>query len=136
MEAVTFSGTVIRGDGEGMKLGYPTANLPPDLIATRGLERGVWYAGTEYQGAQYAGLVIVGVRGKDGKEKLEVYLLDFSGDLYGKTLTVTVLEKLRDLVPFTDIPSLKKQIEADIAAARAYFSISKDPSFSRRGRGG
>lgn len=121
MEEVTFTGTVIRGEGEGGKMGYPTANLPSALIEEHRLQRGVWYATTTFSGKQYESLLVVGVPGQDGQAKLEAYLLDFSGDLYGVSLTVTVLKKLRDLVPFTNRETLRAQIEQDIAAAREYF---------------
>ncbi|MNO06739.1 Riboflavin biosynthesis protein RibF [compost metagenome] len=57
----------------------------------------------------------------DGRPHLEVHLLDFSGDLYGRHLDVTFHQKLRDEQRFSSLEELKAAILADIAAARAYW---------------
>ena len=56
-----------------------------------------------------------------GRAHLEVHLLDFAGDLYGRRLTVVFHRKLRDEQRFASLEALKTAIDADIAAARAYW---------------
>ncbi|HRE31784.1 MAG TPA: riboflavin kinase, partial [Candidatus Berkiella sp.] len=59
----------------------------------------------------------------DGKNYfLEAHILDFSGDLYGKRITVEFLQKIRDEIRFADIHALTKQIAEDVTSARTFFS--------------
>ncbi|MNU05884.1 Riboflavin biosynthesis protein RibF [compost metagenome] len=57
----------------------------------------------------------------DGRAHLEVHLLDFAGDLYGRRLVVQFHQKLRDEQRFASLEALKSAIDADIAAARAHW---------------
>jgi len=57
----------------------------------------------------------------DGRAHLEVHLLDYAGDLYGQRLSVAFHHKLRDEQRFASLDDLKTAIDADIAAARAYW---------------
>jgi riboflavin kinase/FMN adenylyltransferase len=54
---------------------------------------------------------------------VEIYLLDWSGDLYGKEIEVKVLEKIRDIVNFKNTEDLIKQIQEDVKKAREYFNV-------------
>ena len=58
--------------------------------------------------------------------KLEVYLFDYYGDLYGKRLEISFLHKLRDEIKFDDLDALKKQIWADINQAKAWLFCAKN----------
>ena len=114
-------GTVVKGDGVGNQLGFPTANLdshheafPPDgVYLTR-----VSVAG----GKTVTGVINLGRRptfeGRSHQRVLEVHLLDFHRDIYGQELEVIFLQKLRGEQRFADVSALKLQIAADIAAAR------------------
>lgn len=109
-----FTGVVVRGDRRGRRLGYPTANIP---LGDAPLRHGV-YAG---RALGHAAAVSVGVRPTFGhglEPLLEAHLLDFSGDLYGRELSVELLAFLRPEERFDDIDALRVQIEEDCAAAR------------------
>ena len=70
--------------------------------------------------AEYGALLNVGVRPTFGESDVvvELHILDFAEDIYGETLEVTVLDKLRDELRFSDVQSLVRQIERDIETAR------------------
>jgi len=113
-------GTVRHGDGLGRQLGFPTANLaahneqfPPD---------GVYAVRVRTNGGIFAGVANIGVRPtvqSGGKRLLEVHLLDFSGDLYGKDVEVGFLRFLRPEKKFSDTEALRRQIALDVAGAAA-----------------
>ncbi len=76
----------------------------------------------------YAGTVLVdgtefraAIFGDAGRKLLEAYLLDFSGDLYGKEAVFSLLEKVRDHADFADDAALKSAIMADVEKVAAYF---------------
>jgi len=114
-------GTVVRGDGRGRELGYPTANVavpaalalpPPGVYAVRAGRVG---------GAVAPAVANLGSRPTfDGEgETLEVHLLEPPGDLYGATLRVAFVARLRDEKRFASAADLVAQISADAVAARA-----------------
>lgn len=108
-----LTGKVIRGMG----LGYKTANLKIDNAAQLdNLADGVYLARVSYQNNIYPAIAVKGIR-----PDLEVYLLDFEGDLYGQILEVDILEKMRELIKFEKEEELLKQINEDIREARNYF---------------
>jgi riboflavin kinase/FMN adenylyltransferase len=85
---------------------------------------GVYLVSTEIDGRAWPGVANIGVRptvAGDGSAHLEVHLLDFAGDLYGRRLTVAFHHKLRDEQRFASLEALKTAIAADIAAARAHW---------------
>jgi riboflavin kinase/FMN adenylyltransferase len=109
-------GTVLRGDGRGKKLGYPTANLVgSDALVHPG--HGVYAGLANDQPAA----ISIGVRPTftTGRgELIEAYLIDFDGDLYGKQLTLKFLERLRGEKAFTSAAQLVEQMHEDVAQAR------------------
>ncbi|MDE7090948.1 MAG: riboflavin kinase [Bacteroidales bacterium] len=119
-ELQTFSGKVVAGERIGRTLGFPTANIDVDAAAL-GLERGVYAAAVRMEGRPetYRAMLNIGHRPTfAGKVcTIEAHLLDFSGDLYGKTLHVTLKRKLREERRFTDVAALKKQLAEDAAQA-------------------
>jgi riboflavin kinase/FMN adenylyltransferase len=78
----------------------------------------------EAEGNIYSGIANMGTRPTvDGQNPvLEVHILDYSGNLYGKKITVEFLEKVRDEKKFNGLDELKEQIFKDISTARQYFS--------------
>ncbi|MGE5756878.1 MAG: riboflavin biosynthesis protein RibF [Planctomycetaceae bacterium] len=113
-------GLVTHGAGRGAGLGFPTANL--DGIDTLIPADGV-YAGLAYldgQGPSYATACHVGPNVTFGEQirKVEAHLLDFDGDLYGRTIELDFLQRLRPTRPFTGLDDLLAQIRLDVEQAR------------------
>ena len=116
--AYTLSGTIAHGAGRGRTLGFPTANVVPTrpvLVAP-----GVYACTAEVAGQKERAVVNVGVRPTFGETTLaiEAYLLDFSGDIYGQTMTLTFVSRIREERRFPSVEALKAQIEADAGEAR------------------
>jgi riboflavin kinase / FMN adenylyltransferase len=116
-----LDGVVVTGDARGGKLGYPTANLrvEPDLLVPR---YGI-YAGSALapDGRRYRAAVSIGVNPHYGgsERRIEPYLLDFQGDLYGRRLVVELWAYLREEASFESEAALIEQIAADVEATRA-----------------
>lgn len=109
-------GTVVSGDARGGTLGFPTANLRIDhslLVPAYGI-----YAGSA-RGHRAA--VSIGVNPHYGgaERRIEAFLLDFEGDLYGERVVVELWERLRDEAVFANEPELIAQIARDVEATRA-----------------
>ena len=116
-------GRVVHGAKLGRNLGYPTANiaLPPGRPVMTGVFA-VKCAGVATRGLEgVASLGYKPVVAKDGPATLEAFLFDFSGDLYGRRLSIEFLKKLRDEAKYASIDELVAQIRLDCDAARAYF---------------
>lgn len=111
-----LDGIVVAGDQRGGTLGYPTANLAlePQLVCPR---HGI-YAGAALE---QRAAVSVGTNPHYGgtERRIEPYLLDFEGDLYGKRLVVELWERLRDEAVFASEEELVDQIGRDVDATRA-----------------
>ena len=117
-----FEGEVVEGDRRGRELGMPTANIvPDDSLVTPG--HGVYAAWAHGRPAA----VNVGVRPTfdTGRGTLvEAYLLDFSGDLYGQTLRIAFLERMRGEKRFESVDELVAQMRRDADQARAIASAT------------
>lgn len=114
-------GTVVQGQQIGRTIGFPTANLlvPPEKLIPR---FGVYCVKANLENGQIIpGVMNIGCRPTvDGdKPTLEVHLLDWKGDLYGQTLTVSLEKFLRPEQKFSSLEALKSQIEQDSNQARA-----------------
>lgn len=116
-----LSGKVEHGDKRGRQIGFPTANI---VLAHEMVVHGVYVVCVRGLPQDYFGVANVGRRPTvDGtKRLLEVYLLDFAGDLYGQDITIEFLHHCRDEQKFDTVAALIVQIEKDVAAARAYLS--------------
>ena len=106
-----IKGTVIKGDGYGRKIGFPTVNLEVEheLQKEEFLPRGV-YAGTgTLDGIEYrAGIVI------DPKDKVEAHLIGYDGDAYGKTVILDLKKFIREYRNFDTEEELINQIKEDL----------------------
>ena len=126
---LSFSAPVIGGDHRGAKLGSPTANqlFPPGFIVPK---PGVYAALAAVDGRAYPAVTDVGTRPTFGGTAVrsETYLMDFSGDLYGQTLRLSLLAYLREERKFPTADALEAQIRLDVAQARALINTS--PFFS------
>jgi len=121
----TLCGKVIEGDKLGRELGYPTANLEIDPVKLIPAD-GVYAATVDIEGNTYKGALSIGTRPTvDGAHdrRIEVHLLDFSGDLYGKQLKFEVLQYIRAQEKFSSLEELTAQIARDVEQIRAIHSI-------------
>ena len=111
----SYTGIVQKGAKRGIALGYPTANI-------------------SLQGEDISGIYVARVYVKEGeapyiaavfadpkRKILEAYLLDFSNDLYGQTITVELHKKIRESATFSDDAVLRATIAHDVESVRAYF---------------
>lgn len=116
-------GTVARGDMRGRTLGFPTANLSAPGVA---LPKSALYAAAARleDGSVYPAAVNLGGNPTFGVDaiKIEAHLLDFQGDLYGKPLSLSYLQKIRDIVKFNSKEELIAQMNRDLESVRAVFS--------------
>jgi riboflavin kinase/FMN adenylyltransferase len=116
------SGEVIHGEKRGRDLGFPTANLKLDPAC--GLKHGIYAVRVAVGGKRRDGVASFGVRPMfdDGAPLLEVFLFDFDGDLYGKYLSVEMIQYIRPEAKFPSLADLIAQIGADAARARAILA--------------
>ena len=121
-------GPVLRGAGRGRTLGFPTANLRPDLPLI--LAAGVYACRASWTGGGAAGVVNVGYRPTFDEHQywVEAFLLDFSGDLYDRTVTVEFIERIRPEQKFASVDALKAQVMADIETARRIAGLPPSPA--------
>lgn len=115
----TVRGEVVVGDRRGRTIGFPTANVVPDpaVIVPAG---GVYACTVGAKKQVYPACTNVGVAPTFGRKenRIEAYLLDFEGDLYGEVVDVAFLQKIRDEKRFSGVEELKEQIRRDVEAAR------------------
>ena len=122
--APLLRGTVVHGDERGRQLGFPTANLAFDYSAALpalGIYLGRVHVPDRGVGPGHPALVSVGVRPTfhdDGHVLVEVYLLDWDGDLYDAILDVELVTRLREERRFDDVGALVTQMKADEEEAR------------------
>jgi riboflavin kinase/FMN adenylyltransferase len=116
------TGEVVRGDGRGRALEFPTANLAVENETIP--RRGVYVTETIAFGSRFPSITNVGVRPTFGGTALSVesHLIDVDEDLYGERLEVRFLARLRDEVKFAGPAELADQLARDQAAATSYFA--------------
>jgi riboflavin kinase / FMN adenylyltransferase len=109
--AYSVEGTVVRGERKGRELGFPTANIEVEYPEKMLPKEGVYAAYGWVDGRRLPGLLHLGPRPtfEGFAPTIELWLMDFSGDLYGRRLRVEFVEKIRDIRPF---PSAQALIEA------------------------
>ncbi len=126
---VSILGRVVHGDHLGRQLGVPTANL--DLMGELHPPRGVYAVRARHvtdeqdrgRGPAHPAMANIGlrptVRSAEPELRIEVHLLDYSGDLYGERLEVEFVRQLREEQSFPDLSALQDQLKRDAQAARA-----------------
>jgi riboflavin kinase/FMN adenylyltransferase len=119
------TGQVVHGDKRGRELGYPTANLRLDPDC--GLRHGVYAVRVGVSGARYDGVANFGRRPMfdTGAVLLEVFLFDFSGDLYGAALDVAFVAWIRPELKFDSIEELIRRMDDDCRHART--ALAREP---------
>jgi len=118
--AYSLAGNVVRGDGLGKQLGFPTAN-----VDVKGLvlpPRGVYAVQAEADNRTWRAVLNIGIRptlqNPNPQMQVEAHLLDFQGDLYDHQLEITFVEKLREEKKFGSLTDLRDQIARDIQEAQ------------------
>jgi len=125
----SMRGVVVRGDGRGRGLGFPTANLevpasdklipPAGIYAVRGVLKQGTYIGALHLGPRPT---FVG-----SPPSVELHLLDFEGDIYGEVVRVDFVQYLRPVLPFDSVGALIEQMHEDVGLARRV--VDEDPGF-------
>jgi len=117
---------VVHGDKRGRTLGYPTANLR--LGTDCGLKHGIYAVRVGLSGALYDGVASFGRRPTfdNGAVLLEVFLFDFSGDLYGAALDVAFIGWIRPEMKFDDADALIRRMDQDSSQARHILARAPD----------
>lgn len=111
----SLSGVIVKGDKIGRKIDYPTANLEIEEEYKLNPQNGVYLVQCDWGEEKHFGMMNVGnrptVSGK--KTQIETYFFCFKGDLYGKKLSIDLLEKIRDEQKFDSLALLKNQLNVD-----------------------
>lgn len=110
---INISGKVVHGGGDGKKLGFPTANI--QLKKPLNIDNGVYAAWVWVHGKRYKGVLHYGPRLVYGEthEQLEVYIYDFSKNIYDKTIKIHMIKFLRGTMNFNDLNGLILQMKKD-----------------------
>lgn len=122
----SITGQVVKGNQLGKQMGYPTANLwiedPNKLIPAMG----VYASRVHYQGGIYMGMTNIGMRPTINANKLtfETNIFDFSKDIYGESLTVELIKRIRNEKKFGSLEILKNQLAID--REKTYSVLSEE----------
>jgi riboflavin kinase/FMN adenylyltransferase len=122
----TVRGLVVKGDGRGHEIGFPTANLDPEneILPAAGVYAGrlrILDGGDPAPGGEILAVTNVGVRPTFGAEHrlvAEAHLIDFDGDIYGRRVELSFTHHLRDERRFSGVPALRDQIAKDVEEGR------------------
>lgn len=118
--AFSLHGKVTTGEHRGVGMGFPTANI--DVDARQALPPDGVYATRAYiEKKTYPSVTNVGLRptfGDSHERTVEVYILDYSSDIYGKDLRIELIDRLRGEQRFADVEALKRQIAEDVNRSR------------------
>ena len=109
------TGQVVRGAGRGRDVGVPTINLAPSHQRKLLPPDGAYAARVSWRGGTHGAMVNLGARPTFGEAArgLEAHLFEFTGEVYGETVTVEFIRRLRDVVRFASVEALRRQLEAD-----------------------
>jgi riboflavin kinase/FMN adenylyltransferase len=117
-------GEVVAGYGRGVKLGFPTANV--DTGREQALPADGVYTSRAYIDDQaYQAMTNIGINPTFGGNRrlVEVYIMGYDGDLYGRELAIDIIERLRGEIQFENPEELKKQIAEDVKRGKATLEI-------------
>ncbi|MGE5588499.1 MAG: bifunctional riboflavin kinase/FAD synthetase [Clostridia bacterium] len=122
----SVKGTVVPGEGRGRTIGYPTANVQVNAeLAVPA--RGVYAVIAHVRGRELRAVANVGVRPTfEGRVPgIEVFAMDFTGDIYGETVRVSFIKRLRDEIRFSSAAALASQIADDVKNAERVFAADR-----------
>ena len=123
--AYLLNGIVIHGDKRGRSIGYPTANLKAEHPNKVIPKDGVYVVKVRVDGEWFNGMMNIGNRPTfEGAQKaLEVNIFEFDKDIYGQTIQVRFLKRLRDEVKFSGIDELVAQLDQDKEDSLNFLNI-------------
>ena len=116
-------GTVSHARGRGNTFGYPTANIPYDGGKVYPAP-GVYATTVTVEGRTFLGGTNIGAKPTfgDNSPSVETFILDFSGDIYGKLIKLRFFKRLRGIEKFPSAEALAAQLDRDVAHIREYFA--------------
>ena len=119
----TYTSQVVHGDKRGRKIGFPTANLEIDDKHSM-LPNGAYVVRVKVADKILNGIANIGDNPtfKVAKRRLEVFIDNFSGDIYGEKISVSFVEKIRDEKTFANVDELKMQLRADLDFLRKFIA--------------
>ncbi|MDZ7771203.1 MAG: bifunctional riboflavin kinase/FAD synthetase [Balneolaceae bacterium] len=122
-----LNGMVVHGDKRGKEIGFPTANLLPEDQRKIVPHDGVYAVRVRVEGDWYGGMMNIGVRPTfEGQQRvLEVHLFDFEEEIYGKSIQVRFIERIRDEMKFERVEELVARLESDREDALAILHEAK-----------
>jgi riboflavin kinase / FMN adenylyltransferase len=113
----SVTGTIIEGRKIGRSIGFPTANINPDFQYKLIPSNGVYAVEVMLDGQKYPGMLSIGtnptVNTDKGKRSIEVHILNFNENIYGKTISVIFRKRLRDEIKFDNTDRLTEQMKLD-----------------------
>lgn len=120
----SLTGNVVEGFHLGRTIGFPTANIAYDDCRMLPKD-GVYAVRVNVDSRTYPAMLYIGSRPtvNTGKISVEAYLFDFSGDIYGKDLNVSFVDRIRDSVKFDSVEELKTQLKRDEVTAKSKMQI-------------
>ncbi|MCX7983187.1 MAG: bifunctional riboflavin kinase/FAD synthetase [Syntrophales bacterium] len=120
-----LKGVVVEGHGRGQELGFPTANIAPEKVLIP--PDGVYAVKVKMDHTWLKGAMNIGTNPTFGDEKrtLEVFLLDFEGNIYGRRVDVYFVDRIREERKFPSIDELINQITLDVARVREILAKSE-----------
>ena len=122
----SFSGKIIEGKKMGKKIGYPTANIIVENVNKLMPNDGVYAVYIKVNSKDYMGMMNIGYNPtfNSSKKSVEVHILDFSEDIYGIDVKVSIVEKIRKEKKFLSVEDLKKNLDIDKKKVRQLLSWS------------
>ena len=120
----SFSGKIIEGKKMGKKIGYPTANIIVENVNKLMPNDGVYAVYIKVNSKDYMGMMNIGYNPtfNSSKKSVEVHILDFSEDIYGIDVKVSIVEKIRKEKKFLLVEDLKKNLDIDKKKVRQLLS--------------
>ena len=128
-DQIILTGVVVKGNQLGRKIGFPTANLIPAKEETLSLKQGVYAVRVKIDQDKFDGMANIGIRPTLDLHELtiEAHLFDFSDDIYGKTISITFYDFIREERKFAGLEELKSQLAKDKITIRRILSERMEP---------
>lgn len=127
----SIGGYVVKGDGRGASLGYPTANVRLSDERKIVPAEGVYFVDVGFEEKHYFGMMSIGINPtfkNDGVRRLEVYIFDFSDNIYGKSLSIQFLRRLRGELKFSRPEDLVEQMRRDEEQCMKFIDLYEHSS--------